>query len=68
MRPLSFNFNKNIENLDTSLGIKENFDIIKREMEINSVRVIMYYVDGFVTAALMQKLMMKYGKKKLQNF
>ena len=58
MRPLSFNFNENIENLDTSLGIKENFDIIKREMEINSVRVIMYYVDGFVTAALMQKLMM----------
>ena len=58
MRPLSFNFNENIENIDTSLGVKENFDIIKREMEINSLRVVMYYVDGFVTAALMQKLMM----------
>ena len=58
MRPLSFNFNENIENLDTSLGVKENFDIIKRELLINSTRVVMYYVDGFVTAALMQKLMM----------
>ena len=58
MRPLSFDFNENIENIDTSLGVNENFDIIKREMEINSLRVIMYYVDGFVTAALMQKLMM----------
>ena len=58
MRPLSFSFDENIENLDTSLGVKENFDIIKRELLINSTRVVMYYVDGFVTAALMQKLMM----------
>lgn len=58
MRPLSFNFDENIENLDTFLEVKENFDIIKRELLINSTRVVMYYVDGFVTAALMQKLMM----------
>jgi stage V sporulation protein AF len=58
MRPLSFSFDENIENIDTSLGVKENFDIIKRELLINSTRVVMYYVDGFVTAALMQKLMM----------
>ena len=58
MQELSRDFNENIDTLDRILNIKENFDLIKREMVINSQRVTMYYVDGFVTAALMQKLMM----------
>lgn len=55
---LSFNLEENERELDSLLNVNENFDIIKREMLINSQRVIMYYVDGFVTAAIMQKLMM----------
>ena len=58
MQELSCNFDENIDTLDGILNVKENFDIIKREMVINSQRVTMYYVDGFVTAAIMQKLMM----------
>ena len=58
MQELSYNFDDNVEALDKILRIKENFDIIKREMVINSQRLVMYYVDGFVTAALMQKLIM----------
>ncbi|MBO5313636.1 MAG: spore germination protein [Clostridia bacterium] len=58
MRELSFDLQENINTLDTILNIDENFDIIKREMLISSQRVVMYYVDGFVTASLMQKLMM----------
>ena len=58
MKELSFVFDENINTLDSILNVKENFDIIKREMEISSQRVTMYYVDGFVTAAIMQKLMM----------
>lgn len=58
MRPLSFDFQKNINDLDELLNVTENFDIIKRELEISSKKIVMYYVDGFVTAALMQKLMM----------
>ena len=58
MQELSFDFDENIDTLDRILNIKENFDLIKREMVIHSHRVTMYYVDGFVTAALMQKLMM----------
>ena len=58
MQELSRDFDENIDTLDRILNIKENFDLIKREMVINSQRVTMYYVDGFVTAALMQKLMM----------
>ena len=58
MKELTNDFDENIDTLDSILNVKENFDIIKREMEINSCRVIMYYVDGFVTSATMQKLIM----------
>lgn len=58
MRKFSPDFSVNVDTLDRELNVKENFDIIKREMLINSHNVVMYYVDGFVTAAIMQKLMM----------
>ncbi len=58
MKELSCDFNENIDTLDRILNVKENFDLIKREMVISSQRVTMYYVDGFVTAPIMQKLMM----------
>ena len=44
--------------MDERLRISESFDIIKREMEIASKRIVMYYIDGFVKASLMQKLML----------
>ncbi len=58
MAELSFNFDENIALIDNVLNVKESFDMIKREMEINSKRVVLYYIDGFITAATMQKLMM----------
>lgn len=58
VRELSFDFEENVKTLDKILNVEENFDIIKREMEINSQSIVMYYVDGFVTSAIMQKLMM----------
>ncbi len=58
MQELVESFDENIDTLDGILNVKENFDLIKREMQIGSQRVTMYYVDGFVTAALMQKLIM----------
>lgn len=54
----SFDFDENVRLIDKKLRVDESFDIIKREMEISSKRVVMYYIDGFVTAAIMQKLMM----------
>ena len=58
MVKLTLNFEENIKEIDTRLRPKESFDIIKREMEINGHKLVMYYVDGFVTSALMQKLIM----------
>lgn len=58
MPELSFSFEENIATIDRVLNVNESFDIIKRELEINSKRIVMYYIDGFVTATIMQKLMM----------
>lgn len=58
MTDLTYSINENIKIIDEKLRIDKSFDIIKREMEINSKKVVLYYIDGFVTAAIMQKLMM----------
>lgn len=58
MPDLTFSFDENIALIDKTLNVEKSFDIIKREMEINSKRVVMYYIDGFATAPIMQKLMM----------
>lgn len=58
MHKLTLNFEENIKMIDEVLRPRESFDIIKREMDINGEQIVMYYVDGFVTSALMQKLIM----------
>lgn len=58
MTKLTFDFNENVKIIDTLLNVSENFDIIKKEMDVKGARVIYYYIDGFVTAGIMQKLMM----------
>lgn len=55
---LSDNFDDNITHFDKIIRYGESFDIIKRVLNINNVRSIMYYIDGFVKAEMMQKLMM----------
>ncbi len=58
MSDLSFSIDENIAIIDKALNIGQSFDIIKREMEINSKKAVIYYIDGFITAPIMQKLMM----------
>lgn len=43
---------------DELLHPDKSFDIIKRELKIADRRIAMYYIDGFVKAELMQKLML----------
>lgn len=51
-------FDENIKMMDKILRVDESFDMIKREMIIAEKRVVMYYIDGFVKAEMMQKLML----------
>jgi len=46
--------------LDTVLRVNESFDLIKREMNIAQTKIVMYYIDGFVKAEMMQKLMVHF--------
>lgn len=43
--------------MDRLLRVDASFDIIRRPMQIGNGRMVMYYIDGFVKAELMQKLM-----------
>jgi len=51
-------FNENVRRLDDLLRVEENFDVLKRELVIGKVRNVFYYIDGFVKAEMMQKLML----------
>ena len=54
---LEKDFKKNVALTDEVLRINENFDVIKREMKISEHDVVMYYIDGFVKAEMMQRLL-----------
>ena len=55
---LSVDFDQNIRAVDKILRVDESFDIIKKTITVNQTRIVMYYIDGFVNSALLQKLMM----------
>ena len=55
---LSGNFDSDVELLDRILRVDESFDMLKRELIYAKKRAVMYYIDGFVKAEMMQKLMM----------
>lgn len=54
---LTGSFEQDIAEMDRILRVEESFDLIKREMRVGKTRLVMYYIDGFVKAELMQKLM-----------
>lgn len=55
---MSTDENMNIERFDKLLRVGESFDIIKRELDFEAFSGVMYYIDGFVKAETMQKLIM----------
>ncbi len=55
---LSGSFEANTALMDRLLRVDESFDLIRRTLTIDGVRMVLYYIDGFVQSASMQKLMM----------
>lgn len=55
---LSGNFDDDVKLMDEALRVNESFDIIKRQLEFSGAKIVMYYIDGFVKAEMMQKLML----------
>lgn len=58
MRKLTEEYRENIETVDAILRVKENFDLLKKTLRIGEDEVTLYYIDGFVKDAVMQKLML----------
>jgi len=52
------NYLQDVACLDRILRPDSSFDLIKREMEIFGTKMVMYYIDGFIKAESMQKMMM----------
>ncbi len=57
---LSVDFDQNVAVIDSVLRVDDSFDLIKKTMTVSGNRLVLYYVDGFVNSALMQKLMMHF--------
>lgn len=61
---LSGSFDDDVQLIDTVLRVNDSFDLIKRELEIAERRAVMYYVDGFIKAESMQKMIMSFSSLK----
>lgn len=60
MNKLSTDYRKNIQSLDAILGVSENFDILKKTLIIGEDELTLYFIDGFIKDAVMQKMMVHF--------
>ena len=56
MEILSNDFETNVGELDSRLRVRENFDLIRREMAVGEDRLVFYYIDGFIKDGEMLRL------------
>ena len=65
---LTKNYRDNVALMDDILRVKDNFDLIRKDLVVGSDRLTMYYIDGFVKDTVMQKLMMHFASQKGLEF
>ncbi len=66
--PLSKSYRDNVALMDDILHVKDNFDLIRKDLAVGDDRLTMYYIDGFVKDTVMQKLMMHFASQKSLEF
>lgn len=54
---LTESYADNVALMDEVLHVRENFDLIRKNLQIGPDRLTMYYIDGFVKDGVMEKLM-----------
>ena len=60
MQSLTENYHDNVTLLDRTLRVRENFDILKKILQVADGELTLYYIDGFIKDTVMQKLMMHF--------
>ncbi len=58
--PLQDDYRANVETMDGIFRVRENFDLIRKDLVIGKDRMTLYYIDGFIKDGVMQKLMMHF--------
>ncbi len=59
---LSKNFVQNNEYIQKILGIGTNFDVLYKPISIDGIKAALYFVDGFVDEAILEKLLEYFHK------
>lgn len=54
---LSLAHKDNVALLDELLCVKQNFDVVKRELIVKGTHLTFYFVDGFIKDEIMEKMM-----------
>ena len=60
MKKLSQDYRENVAALDEILAVGDNFDILKKTLIIGEDELTLYFIDGFVKDAVMQKMMVHF--------
>lgn len=60
MQTLTEHYRDNVCLMDQALRVNENFDILKKTLQVADGELTLYYIDGFIKDAVMQKLMMHF--------
>ena len=55
-RRLTKDYKENVRMVDEILCVKDNFDIIKKTLNVGDDELTMYYIDGFVKDAVVSKM------------
>ncbi len=58
--PLGGDYAANVELIDGIFHVRENFDLIRKDLCVGDDRLTLYYIDGFIKDGVMQKLMMHF--------
>lgn len=67
MEQLSKEFEKNVEFLNKTFQVEENFDVIYRIFSMGDKKACLYFIDGFVKDDMMQKLLQYFGDIKPED-
>ena len=58
----SRDYRENVNRVDSHLRVQENFDVLKKTLRVGERdELTLYFIDGFVKDAVMQKLMMHFS-------
>ena len=58
IKRMTGDYRENVKLIDSILHPQRNFDIIKKPLTVGEGELMLYFIDGFVKDAVMQKLMM----------